>query len=536
MATTTPRPIAEATEVRPEDIVPHPLNPRESADPDEGLIASVRELGVLERLVLAPVPDDLPASARRLLVPEAELLLIAGHRRLAAALEAELPLVPVDVRHDLDTTEKQLAAIASENIHRTDLNAVEEGDLYLALGDLGLSQAQISERTSVAKPRISQRTRVAKLPQTLRQRLANHQMTLDAADTFTKINDDPAEVERIAAMPPYLWEQEVSKVTRARELARWTARREKELADAGVTVLDEYPPTPDVEEGGDGEPWWRLDDLMDSAFKGFLTETAKHRGIEVDPDSDDIDHLELNEDDVEEWHQATCEGHRVVRQTVRSWQGEETVWVPICTTPNAHDDLMDGAAPMPGSPAAREAAGEDSEPVEDEATIARRGHLRRRVEQHTRWLAALLQEGHEAIEKRAWEEARRQVGPIELDANGNPAQWAGDRIERRRRLLGLPDTVTPRDVEDVFAAYADRLDVAGLMVLYDVVGHGPAYGDAQMSQPGGFGFGWAEDRVRMLHSLGWLWDDQELDEIRKHPQLAESLGLAEDDAEGGDAA
>ena len=90
----------EATELDPSLIVPHPMNPRESAAADEGLVDSVRQMGVLERLVLAPVPSDLPAAAR-LLVPEAEFLLIAGHRRLYAALEADLLSVPVDIRHDL---------------------------------------------------------------------------------------------------------------------------------------------------------------------------------------------------------------------------------------------------------------------------------------------------------------------------------------------------------------------------------------------------------------------------------------------------
>ena len=73
--TTSTTKTVEAIDLDPAQIVPHPMNPRESAKPDEGLVDSVRQMGVLERLVLAPVPADLPASARRLLVPEAEFAL-----------------------------------------------------------------------------------------------------------------------------------------------------------------------------------------------------------------------------------------------------------------------------------------------------------------------------------------------------------------------------------------------------------------------------------------------------------------------------
>ena len=71
------------------------------------------------------------------------------------------------------------------------------------------------------------------------------------------------------------------------------------------------------------------------------------------------------------------------------------------------------------------------------------------------------------------------------------------------------------------------------MALHAVTESGVQYGDAQMSTPGGFGVGWAEDRVRLLHDLGWQWDEQEVDEIRKHPKLARDLGLDDSAVEDG---
>lgn len=529
----------EATTLRPEDIVPHPLNPRESDEPDEGLVASVKEMGVRQRLLLAPVPDDLPDHARRLLVPEARFLLIAGHRRLRAALEAELEQVPVDIDHGLDTTEAQLAVIAAENIHRADLTALEEGDLYLALGDLGLAQRAIAERTGVDKGRVSERTRVAKLPGEAREKVASHQVTLEAALTLAKVADDPEDVARIAAQPAYLWESEVAKTLRARDLAREAAQRARDFA-AGVTVLDEFPPTPDIEAdpddpAADATAWWRLDDLLDACYDGMSTAVAKHLGH--DPDVEDFEGIDLDFEKIEAWHQDTCPGHAVVRTTVRSWQGEETRWVSICTAPTTHDDLVDtdehapvsltAGPPTPGRPEA---------PAETEEERAHREHLAAREVQRAAWAVALI----DGADDGRLDEAARKVLAAELQSQGiydADNEWAASNRARRALTLGLPEDATAQDLADRYAELAEHGTLAQLVVTLRLID--TEHAGRQMARPGGWDVHWAVQRTRLFHALGWLWDEHEEDEIRRVPDLATDVGLTvtpEDDDQAGDAA
>lgn len=523
--TTSTTKTVEAIDLDPAQIVPHPMNPRESAEPDEGLVDSVRQMGVLERLVLAPVPADLPASARCLLVPEAEFLLIAGHRRLMAALEAELDSVPVDVRHDLDTTEAQLAAIAAENVHRKDLSALEEGDLYLSLGGLGLSQAQITGRTGVAKGRVSERSRVAKLPDLARDRFARGQVTLEAALQLAKLADDQAAVEQIAVKPVYMWEQEVNRVLRVKERERQDATTRKALTGRGVTVVSETLDDAVSLEMllsdycAPGEPVWRA--VMESLGQP----------VEEGEKPEDLPDVEW--EDVEAWHEKTCAGHVVVETHHKgndytpSW----TEWNVYCANPAAHDDLLpdpdehDALGAGPGTAHGSRIAAH----VEDPEVAARRAHLETRVEQHTAWAVQLLKDGATVVADLAWSEARARVGPLELTPDGQIAQpWRESVLRMRAAVLALPDETAPAVIEEQFAALADSLDLPGLLALYHLAEHGPPYGDVQMSEPGGFDRGWVKDRVKLLHELGWAWDEQELDEIRQHPKLAESLGLGGD--------
>src|SRR5215470_1457447 len=94
---------------------PNPFQPRETFDPEalEDLANSIREKGILQPIVVRPVPNQ----------PD-EFQIVAGERRWRAAQKARLHEVPVVIRAFTDAEALEVALI--ENIQRADLNAMEE--------------------------------------------------------------------------------------------------------------------------------------------------------------------------------------------------------------------------------------------------------------------------------------------------------------------------------------------------------------------------------------------------------------------------
>lgn len=123
----------------------HPSNIREDVGDVSELAQSVREHGLIEPIVATEHPT----------VPE-QLLVLAGHRRLAACLLAGFAHVPVIIRHDLGADEvEHLLLMLVENCQRRDLTPVEKAEAFGALRHRGLSLAQISRRVGLSVPTIS---------------------------------------------------------------------------------------------------------------------------------------------------------------------------------------------------------------------------------------------------------------------------------------------------------------------------------------------------------------------------------------------
>ena len=105
-----------------------PQQPRRYFDPDklEQLVLSIKEHGILEPLLVRPRPGS-------------EYELVAGERRYRAAQKLGLAEVPVVIRKLTD--EEALALSLIENLHREDLNPVEETEGILQLLSLKLNMA-----------------------------------------------------------------------------------------------------------------------------------------------------------------------------------------------------------------------------------------------------------------------------------------------------------------------------------------------------------------------------------------------------------
>ncbi len=141
-------------------VAPNPLQPRRSFDETKiaELAASIRAQGIIQPLV---VRRDGAGGYE----------LIAGERRLRAALRAGLKEVPVVIREAADDASLELALI--ENIQREDLNAIEEAEAYRRLGEeFGLSQEQIADKMGKSRPAVANAVRLLSLPKEVQQEIA----------------------------------------------------------------------------------------------------------------------------------------------------------------------------------------------------------------------------------------------------------------------------------------------------------------------------------------------------------------------------
>jgi ParB family chromosome partitioning protein len=131
----------------------NPDQPRTRFSPDsiKTLAASLAEAGVVQPLIVRPLPDG-------------RYELIAGERRWRAAREAGLQTVPAIVRDEGEAQRLQTALI--ENMAREDLNPVDEARACAALvEDLGVTKEELSRRLGRSRPSISNLIRILDLPE-----------------------------------------------------------------------------------------------------------------------------------------------------------------------------------------------------------------------------------------------------------------------------------------------------------------------------------------------------------------------------------
>lgn len=164
--------------VDPRTLVPSERNTRTDLGDLSELAASIAASGVLEPLVVAR--DT-----------EGETIILAGHRRTAAAIKAGAETVPVIYRDDLTGDIDQLTVVLSENLHRRGLNDAEVVRAVQQMIDLGESGASIARRTGLAKSRTTRLARVARSSDAVRDAVSEHEATLDQALTLDEFKDDP---------------------------------------------------------------------------------------------------------------------------------------------------------------------------------------------------------------------------------------------------------------------------------------------------------------------------------------------------------
>ncbi len=163
--------------------------PREHFDEEtlDSLTNSVRELGVLQPLL---VRKDGEAYE-----------LIAGERRWRAAKRAGLQDVPVIVREADDMASLEQALV--ENLHRQDLNALEEAAAYQQLADdFELTQAKIAKRVGKSRSAVANTLRLLTLPTTVQRFVSDGRLSAGHARALLGLETEAEQLalaERIVA-------------------------------------------------------------------------------------------------------------------------------------------------------------------------------------------------------------------------------------------------------------------------------------------------------------------------------------------------
>src|SRR6267378_6446101 len=114
--------------------------------------------------------------------------LIAGERRLRAATKAGWKEIPAIIKEIDDKTILTLALV--ENLQRTDLNPIEEGEGYHQLShDFGLTQQQIAETVGKDRTTIANMLRLLQLPESVRKLLQEGHLTMGHAKVLLGLED-----------------------------------------------------------------------------------------------------------------------------------------------------------------------------------------------------------------------------------------------------------------------------------------------------------------------------------------------------------
>lgn len=146
------------------DIEPNPRQPRSQFDEAAlaALAASIRELGVLQPVLVRPV--------------DGRFELIAGERRWRAARRAGLDRIPAVVRSIDDSASLEQAVV--ENLHRQDLNPLEEAGAYQQLvEDFGLTQEDIARRVGRSRSSVANILRLFQLPPSVQRMVRDGQLS-----------------------------------------------------------------------------------------------------------------------------------------------------------------------------------------------------------------------------------------------------------------------------------------------------------------------------------------------------------------------
>ena len=177
--------VGSQEEVSLSSITPNPKQPRTHFDPEAlaELVASIKEIGILQ----PPVVREVGAGRYEL---------IMGERRFRAAKLAGLKTIPVIIRQTKDNELLREALI--ENIHRSNLNALEEAAAYSnLLNDFNCTHDELAEKLGRSRSVITNTMRLLNLPASVQNKVAAGVISAGHARALLGLTDSTA-IEKLA--------------------------------------------------------------------------------------------------------------------------------------------------------------------------------------------------------------------------------------------------------------------------------------------------------------------------------------------------
>lgn len=167
--------------INPLNVVPNAAQPRTEFRPEElaELEHSIREFGVLQPIVVRPLSGT---------GVDATYELVMGERRLRASKAVGLTEIPAVIRDTKDADMLRDALL--ENLHRANLNALEEASAYQQLlSDFGITQDELAKRIGRSRPQVTNTLRLLKLPVKVQQRIAAGVLSAGHARAILSVTD-----------------------------------------------------------------------------------------------------------------------------------------------------------------------------------------------------------------------------------------------------------------------------------------------------------------------------------------------------------
>jgi len=178
--------VAQQNEIPVNQIFPNPRQPRTVFDETalNELIASIKSIGILQPPVVRKVADN-------------KYELVMGERRFRAAKAAGLTSIPVIIRQTPDNELLREALI--ENIHRSNLNPLEEGAAYAQLlTDFGCTHDELALKLGRSRPLISNTIRLLNLPDAVQRKVAAGVISAGHARALLGLTD-AADIDKLAS-------------------------------------------------------------------------------------------------------------------------------------------------------------------------------------------------------------------------------------------------------------------------------------------------------------------------------------------------
>ena len=180
--------VANYAEIDVDRVRPNPKQPRTVFDDDAlaELTFSIKEIGLLQPIVVRRIDD-----------PSGDYELIAGERRLRASRQAGITHIPAIIRTTDDADMLRDALL--ENLHRADLNPLEEAAAYSQmLADFGCTQEELASRIGRSRPQVTNTLRLLKLPTSVQLKVAAGVLSAGHARALLSLST-PEQMEAMAS-------------------------------------------------------------------------------------------------------------------------------------------------------------------------------------------------------------------------------------------------------------------------------------------------------------------------------------------------